>query len=186
MVSPLQKPFCSHSSTGCPLARPETKGYKLSQQRPRSVQHAGMQPAGQSSGLLERGFGGIRQGHGAELCQGAPRPRPHPCLHSNQTQIQCALQISSCLKHVSPSPLPSLCWCQVSPRQGEAVMAAGWPAQSPLSRESRTGSSPRGAAASTDTSWLPFNISKPMLKASWCQGCGSQQPLRRALQVLCW
>lgn len=110
--------------TGCPLARPKTKGYKLSQQRPRPMQHAGMQPTGQSRGLLERGLGGIRQGDGAELCRGAPRPGTHPCLHSNHTQIQHALQTSSCLRHVSPSTLPGLLWCQVSPGQAEAVVGA--------------------------------------------------------------
>lgn len=105
-ASLLSPPF-----TGCPLARPKTKGYKLSQQRSRSMQCAGMQPVGQSWGLLERGFGGIRQGDCAELCRGAPGPGPHPCLHSNQVQIQHALQTSSCLKHISPSPLPSLLRC---------------------------------------------------------------------------
>lgn len=157
---------------GCPLARPKTEGYKLSQQHPRSMQHAGMQPVGQSCGLLERDFGGIRQGDGAEPCRGVPRPGPRPCLHSNQTQIQCALRTSSCLKHVSPSPLPSLLWCQVSPGRG-AVMVAGWLAQSPLDRESHAGASPRRAAASTDTSWVPFDTSKPILKAGWCWGCVS-------------
>lgn len=65
-------------------------------------------------------------------------------------------------------------------------MGARWPAQSPLGRESHAGASLRGAAASTDTGWFSFDIRKPVLEAGWCQGCGSQQPVRRALQVLCW
>lgn len=150
------------------------------------MQHTRMQPAGQSPELLENRFGGIGQGDGAEPHWGTPRPCPHPCLRSNQTQTQRAPQISSCLKHVSPSPLPSLLRCQVSPGQGEAVLGADWPVQNPLGRESHTGAPPRGETASTDTNWLSFHISKPTQKAGWWQGCGSQQPVRRALQVPCW
>lgn len=58
--------------------------------------------------------------------------------------------------------------------------------RSTLGTESGAGVSLRGPVASTDTSWLPFDENKPMVKAGWGQENGSQQPVQRALQVLCW
>lgn len=159
-ASPLSPLF-----TGCPLARPKTKGYKLSQQRPRPMQHAGMQPTGQSRGLLERGLGGIRQGDGAEPCRA--HPDPVPILTSIQItpkySMRCRLQAAYGTFHPPRCPVCSGARCLLGKQKQRWGLGL-----SPLRGESEPGPSPRGAAASTDTSWLLFDISKPMGKAGWC------------------
>lgn len=77
-ASLLSPPFA-----GCPLARPKTKGYKLSQQHSRVVQWAA---CGTLLGAAGDRVWGIRQGDGAELCW------------FTQTSIQIRPKYSMCCK----------------------------------------------------------------------------------------
>lgn len=163
-ASLLSPPFA-----GCPLARPKTKGYKLSQQHSRVVQWAGMQPVGHSWGLLETGFGESGK-EMVQSCAGSPRPPfksgPNTACAANFKLLEAHLTLS-----IAQFPL-------VSPGRGEDTEA-------PLALN-HIQVSVRGPVASTDISWLSFDKNKPMVKAGWCEENGSQQPVQRALQVLCW
>ena len=125
---------------------------------------------------------------GKETVQSHARlhPDPVPILASLhiRPKYSAALQTSSCLKHISPCPLPNLLWCQVSPRQGEVAMRRAGrhrgPSAGNRAQVLHRGEQPLPRAPA------PFPIGKPMLKAGGCWGCGSQQHVRRALQVPCW
>lgn len=93
-ASLLSPPF-----TGCPLARPKTKGYKLSQQHSGSMQGCSLWDTPGAAG--ERGWR-IRRGDGAELCC-FTQTRPHPCLHSNQAQTVCAANFKLLEAHLTLS-----------------------------------------------------------------------------------